>query len=1330
MIVLNITNFNGEIYQFAIPGPGRIGGIMSAFQTEIALGTRQTITEPYRNAATRQSVPQGAFEAAGQMIFSLFPKGVQRYIEKNPEAPILIQTNDVSVPWELFHDGEGFQGLSRPIGRMLMTPIDIGWKSRPAERNPRPSVLVVANPGRDDPNTDLPEADKEGSALCEFLESRGCRVNMLAGRSASRFNVMSHLQGGQGVYDIIHFAGHAVLEKGGGKSFASLELSDGRLSSHEISIMFRGSPIVFLNACHTIQSGGTRPEDMPHAYATGSDASRDLAQVFIIGNEDGRARALIGTLFRNSDSLSKDMALNFYRALLDGQCIGEALRVARNGIYSPDDVTWASYVLYGDPCLKLIESASGGEAGVEEVEEDEDASEDETTTAGSAGTDTGEGPGISGPDGVQGQAAEEDALTIDMLGGSARKALLNAMREATGTSFKMLITIHLFLGMATVKDGFTRSFLQLQVEDPDKLLDYLRKFSIALTKLLDSNGLTARVNRLLKLAREYSKLDPGKAGGVEEKHLLQAFFEDGGGTTAMLLGRLGIRLPKQDREYIVNMPLFSAEYQPAMNISARQTERKAGGEDILNALGTSGRKALDRAVDEARSMGHPGLTTPCLLIGVLETDRDGIGRTVQAAGVETARLKRYLRSVVKPGPPLLSQDIAITGRSLQILESAKKFSSGKIEANHIGMAILENGIEDPGSITVQILKHLGLNPAEMLDALRSSAFSASSADSKDTPSATPFIDEIGKDLTRMAREGRLDPVIGKAAEIDEIAEILLRKEKACPVLVGEAGVGKTAIVKAFAQKIADGRIPRALADRRVVEIAVSDLVAGTKYRGDFEKRMQGIVREVANAGDVVLFLDEIHTLVGAGGARDGAMDAGNILKPALARGDFKCIGATTHDEYRRWIESDAALERRFTPVRIAEPTPEEAVEILEGVRPSYEAHHNVTILPETIREAVKLSGANLPHKRLPDKAIDLMDRACSRVQMASDRSGKDGAYPEVTARHVREVLAALTGVPVPLCDSSEPGAGASKMADLETALNRQVVGQPNAVSALVRVASMAETRMREPGRPQNVLMFTGPVGVGKSSLAKAFAKQSGRELVQLDMTEYAERHQIAKLIGAPAGYIGHGREGFLTGKLRTHPHCVVLLDEMEKAHPDVSQLFLHLFDEGRLADAKGKTVDAQKAMFVMTSNIETDPVGSSSGKSVGFVAPVSDSSGSAPYEALGCFFSREFVDRIDRIIPFRHLGKDDIFTIAKQMLVDFSDRLHENHGVRIVALDKAVRFIVDKSFAPRSGVRPLRRALEAYVANPLSSMVAKGLTGIDRKLTIDVEAGEIVFKEG
>ena len=1303
MIILNITHLAGDNYNFSFSMT--TGGVMSGFPGTIAKSTVDTITLPYHKAASTNGVSITDFKIAGVMIHSQLPHDVQLYLESHPTEPLLIQTNDSAVPWELYHDEFNYQVLSRPIGRIMIMPVMVQPKGKMISSQSKPSVLIIANPGRDNPKLDLPSADEEGAALCTFFQQAGCNVNMLAGKQANRFTVMGHLQGTYGTYDIIHYAGHAALENSGGKLFSSLVLADGPLSSEEIRRSFRGSPLVFLNACHTIAPGHSGSGTDFSIYAMGSQNALDLAKAFSLGNPYGSVRALVGTLFRNNDTRSREMALFFYQQLMEGESIGESLRASRQKIFSPTDITWASYILYGDPRIRL----RGDDA--EESNKDNEVG---TAENGKLEEPVLVGTGSTIP---PGEEEEENPPPIDaeMLGNSGIQAIFNALQETGGSTCKMLTTPHLFLGMATVEGGYTYAFLRQQVKDPELIIKLFREVTEMLSESLEGSGVSDRITNILQSAHEYAKLDNQETVHIEEKHLLQGFFEDGGGMTSELLSKVGVDLPEADRSTILAMALFKKHKTPEP--------------PPLKYLGLSGKMVVDVAYREARSHGHSAMTTPHLLIGVLQVDRKGMRSAIRTLGINPNQLEQILRGLLVPGRLPPGANIGVGQRFIRILEIAKTLAD-PIEARQIGMAILKEGQKDPESITIKVLQHCGISPSNLLEAVSCAGkdhHSYSEQNESQSAPAQSILAAIGKDLTQLARDGRLAKVIGRNDEIDSISEILLRKAKACPVLVGEAGVGKTAIVEGFAQRVAEGKVPPALQNIRVIEIATNDILAGTKYRGEFEERMRNLVQEVTKAGNIILFLDEIHTLIGAGGSRDGAMDAGDILKPALARGDIKCIGATTNDEYRRWIENDTALERRFSPVPIPEPSADEAVQILTGIRLSYEAHHGVTIPAATIESAVHLSCERLPHRRLPDKAIDLLDQACARVQRLrnQDSGEEESIVPEVGVHHLEEVISVLTGVPVPGGSGIPGDTGGAKLQVLSDALHKRILGQDMAITTLIDAIGLAESRMREAGRPLSVLMFMGMVGVGKSSLAKAFAEETGRTLIQLDMSEYSERHQVAKLIGSPAGYIGYGREGYLTGKLRSHPYSVVLLDEMEKAHPEVSRLFLGLFEEGRLTDAKGRTIEARQTIFIMTSNLGGDAKKGCG--NIGFTAAAGGGSDSDPREMLKQAFSREFIDRIDRIVQFGSLNRPDVEAIVRMLLDDIWARLAEQHGMAVDEDAAVIGLLCNLGYAPDSGVRPLKRALEEHVISPISKLYLDGMMTGKAKLGVKVQAGRMVF---
>ncbi|MGB8258906.1 MAG: ATP-dependent Clp protease ATP-binding subunit [Terracidiphilus sp.] len=591
----------------------------------------------------------------------------------------------------------------------------------------------------------------------------------------------------------------------------------------------------------------------------------------------------------------------------------------------------------------------------------------------------------------------------------------------------------------------------------------------------------------------------------------------------------------------------------------------------------------------------------------------------------------------------------------------------------------------------------------------------------------------GVDLTELAREGKIEPLVGRKKELIQLLRSMSRKAKNNPILIGEPGVGKTALVRALAQRIADGQVPSALASKRIVELNMGALVAGTKYRGEFEERLTQIVDEVRNNTEVVLFLDEIHTIVGAGGVA-GGLDAANILKPALSSGDLRCIGSTTLAEYRKYFEHDAALSRRFLPLMIEEPSPDEALRILEELRERYETHHGVRIDPSALRAAVDLSCRFVLDRQLPDKALDLLDEACARVKIGSAtfRSREDGSLepPEITAETVAEVISEQTGIPVARLSAE----GRSKLQGMAQALARRVVGQSEAIEKVTRMVTMSRAGLRDPNRPVGVFLFVGPTGVGKTELCRALAEflfGSQREMIRIDMSEYMEKHSISRLIGAPPGYIGHDEEGQLTGKLRTKPYSVVLLDEIEKAHAEVCDLFLQLFDDGRLTDSHGRTVDARNAIFIMTSNaVETV-------RPLGFVSPLSPAPAAAPNPAederkaiakdLSRHFRPEFLNRIDEVVLFRPLDAAAIHAIAEKMLARVAESVH-GRGIEIEFAPEVVDLVARAGFDPANGARPLARVIDRLVNGPLSAeLIGENVVPGDM-LIATVQEGVVVFR--
>ncbi|GAA2444233.1 ATP-dependent Clp protease ATP-binding subunit [Streptomyces glaucus] len=650
------------------------------------------------------------------------------------------------------------------------------------------------------------------------------------------------------------------------------------------------------------------------------------------------------------------------------------------------------------------------------------------------------------------------------------------------------------------------------------------------------------------------------------------------------------------------------------------------------------------------------------------------------------------------------------------------------------------------------------------------------------PSATPTLDKYGRDLTELARQGRIDPVIGRDEEIEQTVEVLSRRGKNNPVLIGDAGVGKTAIVEGLAQRIADGDVPDVLSGRRVVALDLTGVVAGTRYRGDFEERLNNIVTEIrGNSDRLIIFIDELHTVVGAGGGGEsGAMDAGNILKPALARGELHIVGATTLEEFRR-IEKDAALARRFQPIMVPEPTTADAIEILRGLHDRYEAHHQVRYTDEALVAAVELSDRYLPDRRLPDKAIDLIDQAGARVRLRArtkgtdvramereveqltldkDRAVADESYEQATqlrdrivelkrriaeaggdveadegqnlvvgTEAVAEVVSRLTGIPVSSLTQEEK----DRLLGLEAHLHQRVVGQEEAVRVVSDAVLRSRAGLASPDRPIGSFLFLGPTGVGKTELARALAEAlfgSEDRMVRLDMSEYQERHTVSRLVGAPPGYVGHEEAGQLTEVVRRHPYSLLLLDEVEKAHPDVFNILLQVLDDGRLTDSQGRTVDFTNTVIVMTSNLGSEVI-TRRGAGIGFGAGGADADEEARREQvlrpLREHFRPEFLNRIDEIVVFRQLSAEQLRQIT-DLLLEQTRRLLHAQGVAVDFTDAAVDWLARHGYQPEYGARPLRRTIQREVDNQLSRLLLDGRVGQDGRVTVDVQDGRLAFR--
>jgi ATP-dependent Clp protease ATP-binding subunit ClpC len=645
-------------------------------------------------------------------------------------------------------------------------------------------------------------------------------------------------------------------------------------------------------------------------------------------------------------------------------------------------------------------------------------------------------------------------------------------------------------------------------------------------------------------------------------------------------------------------------------------------------------------------------------------------------------------------------------------ERARRLNLAALHAQHLLAELLDG----PGARISAALEKLGGKPADLraaASALEVKEEQPAGRDATAPQKVRSLLEHFGTDLTELARQGKIEPLVGRKKELLQLVRALTRKTKSNPLLLGDPGVGKTAIVRGLALRIAEKNVTAALHDKRIIELSMGALVAGTKYRGEFEERLTRILNEAKSRPEVILFLDELHTMVGAGAA-EGSLDAANLMKPALARDEIHCIGSTTLAEYRKHIEKDSALSRRFQPIIVEEPGVDETLAILAGIKERYEAHHRVRILPDALEAAVELSVRYLHERRLPDKALDLLDEACARIRVETvsfrASAGAEEPVRVVTAEMVAEVLAEMTGIPAARLTTAQQ----QRFAQMETLLKRRVIGQDHAVQKVSDVVRVARAGLRDRRKPLGVFLFLGPTGVGKTELARALAEflfGSEKELLRFDMSEYMEKHNVARLIGAPPGYIGHDEPGQLTEKLRRKPYSVVLFDEIEKAHSDVCDLFLQLFDEGRLTDSRGTTVDARNSVFIMTSNLAPDLAES---QHIGFVRTEEEEKKSSAErekerleKALRKSFRPEFLNRVDEIVLFRPLTPESLPQITRKLLVDLRRRALDQE-IALEFTEEAVQLLSREGFDPAYGARPLARAIEMLVAKPLAARMLAG----------------------
>ncbi|MBN1456903.1 MAG: ATP-dependent Clp protease ATP-binding subunit [Sedimentisphaerales bacterium] len=800
------------------------------------------------------------------------------------------------------------------------------------------------------------------------------------------------------------------------------------------------------------------------------------------------------------------------------------------------------------------------------------------------------------------------------------------------------------------------------------------------------------------------------------------------------------------------------------------------------------RKVMALANQEAQRFNHEYIGTEHILLGLVK-EGSGVGANVlKNLDVDIKKLRLEIEKLVKSGPDMVTMGkLPQTPRAKKVIEFAIE-EARALNHNYVGTEhILLGLLRETEGIAAQVLMNLGLKledvRQEVLNLLGAGVDNSyqgmnmkmpSPGSGQKQKSKTPALDSFGRDLNELAAKNELDPVIGRKDEIERLIQILCRRTKNNPVLLGEAGVGKTAIVEGLAQCVVDKEVPEILKDKRLVVLDLAMMVAGTKYRGQFEERIKAVINEVRRSGRVILFIDELHTLVGAGGA-EGAIDASNVLKPALARGEVQCIGATTFDEYRKYIEKDAALERRFQTILVEPPSRDETVEILRGLRNCYEGHHKVKFTDEALFQAVELSSRYITGRCLPDKAIDVIDEAGARIRLKNmtpppdmaeieakieelqhekDEAVKNADYEraaslrdetqklhdeknelhrkwkednkevsgEVDKEVIAEVVSKITGVPLTRLEKQE----AQRLLELEAELHKTVVSQNEAINAISKSVRRSRSGLKDPNRPMGSFLFIGPSGVGKTLLARALAEFMFGDvdaLIQIDMSEYMEKHNVSRLVGAPPGYVGYEEGGQLTERIRRRPYAVLLLDEIEKAHSDVYNMLLQIMEEGRLTDSFGRHIDFRNVILIMTSNIGADLIKNQSG--FGFGKRTVESNYEKMKEMLSKEIERhfrpEFINRLDSQIVFRGLTREDLTTIVEYELNKVFKRLIE-HGLKLDVEDAAKEFLIDKGYSPEYGARPLRRAIEHYIEDPLSEGLLRGeykRTGVIRIDVLD-----------
>ena len=1264
-VLLEISHFE-DSYRFRLEQPEPATAVRQFTTPPISRSDQQRLHQAIGQATQRGRAPFSLTELGRLMFNLLLPPEIQIFL-RELDRPLLLSTDAPEMPWELFFDDtrEQFLGCWCALGRRLITEAEL-HHSPPPSGGQTSGYLLIG-----DPRGNLAGASAEVEQLEQLIVEAGLTPRTLRGSRADQLTVQVELQRGE-QYLGLHYAGHADFDRPA-RQPALLLAGRTRLTADAIRRLLRGEPLVFLNACGTDRAGPRGPRANQAWQATEA-----LAAAFIAGG----AKGVVGTRWEVADAGAAAFALLFYTAALRGVPLGEALRQARERFRAerPDDPTWAAFALYGDPCQTLLTTAS------------------------------------------EPAPPRLDPTRFDPV---VRQWLQLLPTETQLVGQGQIDLPHFFIALTKIEDASLPGTLRRLGASPSRLRNRLRR--------LIFQGAAAAEPPPLERASftdaAWSILEQVEAGAspsgapANDRELSLALLARADPTIRSCLQEVGLT-PEQ---------LMAALRGEAVVVpTSRGEPSRPGQAEREQGLTEEARRLLRQAREVAAQHRSPTVETPHLLISMLMAADGVTAQALREQSIAPDRLAAALRSALGGQPsgtaPAVAPDLPVSARVREILGLARAAAAAEAAPRAGERHLLIGFLEVRGSATAALLQRAGLDFDVLLARVRAGRPGPATA-GQSGGAPTPLLDRLGRDLTAEARAGRLRPIIGRGPELARLAQVLARSEKSSPLLVGEAGVGKTAIVEGLAQRIAMGQVPPHLIGRRLIELPVASLVGGTRFRGDLEERLGALIKE-ANQPEIIVFIDEIHTLVGAGRS-SGALDAANIMKPALARGELRCIGATTPSELRHSILNDPALERRFQPITVAEPSAEQTLELLRQTRERYERHHGVRLLDEAIEAAVELSIRYLPDRRLPDKAADLVDEACVRVRVGSPsqwpiQEGPAAPPVPIDAQAVARVVADWTGVPVGRLTDAEQ----THLLQLEELLRQRVVGQDEAVTSVAEAVRLGRAGLKRPNQPVGVFLFVGPTGVGKTELARALAAAlfgADSALTRLDMSEFMEAHSVSGLIGPPPGFIGYGQDGQLTGALQRQPYAVVLLDEIEKAHPRVFDLFLQLFDAGRLTDTQGRLADGRNAIFILTSNLASEVLEKHQ-QTLGFQSRPTSSEElrHEVIQQLRRTFRPEFLNRIDEIILFRHLAGPQLQAIAELRLTELRARLAEQHALVLEVEPGVVDLLRRTSDDPHglAGARPLLRAIEQRIERPLSRLILQGTRG---RLVLRVVGDQLEF---